>query len=74
MDFKSCGRRQGTGGRGELLFGTVDTWLIWNLTKGCIHVTDYTNASRTMLFDIHRRCWDDEILEYFEFRSACFRM
>lgn len=51
--------------RGELLFGTVDTWLIWNLTKGCIHVTDYTNASRTMLFDIHRRCWDDEILEYF---------
>lgn len=51
--------------RGELLFGTVDTWLIWNLTKGCIHVTDYTNASRTMLFDIHRRCWDDEIPEYF---------
>lgn len=51
--------------RGDLLFGTVDTWLIWNLTKGCIHVTDYTNASRTMLFDIHRKCWDDEILEYF---------
>lgn len=35
--------------RGELLFGTVDTWLIWNLTKGAVHVTDYTNASRTML-------------------------
>ena len=51
--------------RGELLFGTVDTWLIWNLTKGCIHVTDYTNASRTMLFDIHKMCWDDEILDYF---------
>lgn len=51
--------------RGELLFGTVDTWLIWNLTKGCIHVTDYTNASRTMLFDIHKKCWDDEILAYF---------
>ena len=51
--------------RGELLFGTVDTWLIWNLTKGCIHVTDYTNASRTMLFDIHKKCWDEEILEYF---------
>lgn len=51
--------------RGELLFGTVDTWLIWNMTKGCIHVTDYTNASRTMLFDIHRMCWDEEILEYF---------
>lgn len=51
--------------RGELLFGTVDTWLIWNLTKGCIHVTDYTNAARTMLFDIHKMCWDDEILAYF---------
>lgn len=50
---------------GELMFGTVDTWLIWNLTKGCIHVTDYTNAARTMLFDIHKKCWDDEILQYF---------
>lgn len=50
---------------GDLMFGTVDTWLIWNLTKGCIHVTDYTNAARTMLFDIHKKCWDDEILEYF---------
>ena len=48
--------------QGNLLFGTVDTWLIWNLTKGRTHVTDYTNASRTMLFDIHRLCWDDEIL------------
>ena len=51
--------------RGDLLFGTVDTWMIWNLTKGCIHVTDYTNAARTMLFDIHKKCWDEEILEYF---------
>ena len=51
---------------GELLFGTVDTWLIWNLTKGKVHVTDYTNASRTMLFDIHHLCWDKEILEYFK--------
>lgn len=50
---------------GELLFGTVDTWLIWNLTKGAVHVTDYTNASRTMLFDIHNLCWDSELLEYF---------
>ena len=50
---------------GELLFGTVDTWLIWNLTKGNVHVTDYTNASRTMLFDINRLCWDKELLEYF---------
>ncbi|MDD3796181.1 MAG: glycerol kinase GlpK [Lachnospiraceae bacterium] len=49
--------------RGELLFGTVDTWLIWNLTGGQAHVTDYTNASRTMLFDIHQLAWDKEILE-----------
>ncbi|MCR5154437.1 MAG: glycerol kinase, partial [Lachnospiraceae bacterium] len=49
--------------KGDLLFGTVDTWLIWNLTKGRIHVTDYTNASRTMLFDIHKLCWDEELLE-----------
>ena len=41
--------------KGDLLFGTVDTWLIWKLTKGKVHVTDYTNASRTMLFDIHER-------------------
>ena len=46
--------------KGELLFGTVDTWLIWNLTKGAVHVTDYTNAARTMLFDIHRCCWEEE--------------
>ena len=50
---------------GELLFGTVDTWLMWNLTKGAVHATDYTNASRTMLYDIHRLCWDEEILERF---------
>ncbi len=50
---------------GELLFGTVDTWLIWNLTEGAIHVTDYTNASRTMLFDIYNLCWDEELLERF---------
>lgn len=51
---------------GKLIFGTVDTWLIWNLTAGKVHVTDYTNASRTMLFDIHKKCWDDEILAYFK--------
>lgn len=50
---------------GELLFGTVDTWLIWNLTKGCVHVTDYTNASRTMLLNIHTLAWDEELLSYF---------
>ncbi len=53
--------------RGELLFGTVDTWLIWNLTKGAVHVTDYTNASRTMLFDIHNLCWDQEILKLLQY-------
>ena len=51
--------------RGELLFGTVDTWLIWNLTKGAVHITDYTNASRTMLFNIHDLCWDQELLDLF---------
>ena len=49
--------------RGELLFGTIDTWLIWNLTGGRVHVTDHTNASRTMLYNIHDLCWDKELLE-----------
>ena len=49
--------------RGELLFGTVETWLIWKLTGGKVHVTDYSNASRTMLFNITTLCWDYEILE-----------
>ncbi len=48
---------------GRLLFGTVDTWLIWKLSGGKIHVTDYTNASRTMLFNIHKLCWDKKLLE-----------
>lgn len=48
--------------KGELLFGTVDTWLIWNLTGGKVHATDYSNASRTMLFNIHTLQWDTEIL------------
>lgn len=56
--------------RGELLFGTVDCWLIWNLTKGAKHVTDYTNASRTMLFDIHNLCWDEKIMDYFRIPAA----
>lgn len=51
---------------GDLLFGTVDTWLIWQLTGGKVHVTDYSNASRTMLFDIYKCCWDKEILEKFQ--------
>lgn len=52
--------------KGELCFGTVDTWLIWNLTKGKVHATDYTNASRTMLFDIHNLRWDQELLDIFD--------
>ena len=49
--------------KGDLLFGTVDTWLIWRLTKGKVHVTDYSNASRTMLFNIQTLQWDDDILK-----------
>ncbi|KZC37495.1 MULTISPECIES: glycerol kinase GlpK [Rhodanobacter] len=48
--------------RGDLLFGTIDSWLIWNLTGGRLHVTDVSNAARTLLFDIHARQWDDELL------------
>lgn len=51
---------------GDLLFGTVDTWLIWNLTGGKVHVTDYSNASRTMLFNIHTLDWDEKILARLE--------
>lgn len=56
--------------KGDLLFGTVDTWLIWNLSGGLVHVTDYTNASRTMLFDIHKLCWDEEIMAKFRIPRA----
>ena len=51
--------------RGELRFGTVDTWLVWNLTRGEVHVTDVSNASRTMLYNIHTLEWDKELLEFF---------
>ncbi len=56
--------------RGEILFGTVETWLIWKLTKGRVHVTDYSNASRTMLFNIHTLKWDEDILREFDI-PAC---
>lgn len=56
--------------KGELLFGTIDTWLIWNLSGGRIHVTDYTNASRTMLFDIHSLCWNERLLEVLDIPMA----
>ena len=51
---------------GELCFGTIDTFLLWRLTGGRSHMTDATNASRTMLFDIHRQCWDEKLLRYFD--------
>ena len=51
---------------GDLLFGTIDCWLIWNLTGGRVHATDMTNASRTMLFDIEKGCWDERIRDYFD--------
>lgn len=52
--------------RGELLFGTVDTWIIWKLTGGRVHAADVTNASRTMLYNINTGCWDKELLELFD--------
>jgi glycerol kinase len=55
---------------GELLFGTIDTWLIWNLTNRTIHATDCTNASRTLLFNIHTLKWDDELLEILKIPST----
>lgn len=56
--------------RGELLFGTIDTWLIWNLTGGAVHVMDQTNASRTMLYNIHSLCWDEELLRLLDIPKA----
>lgn len=55
---------------GDLLFGTIDTWLIWKLTGGKVHVTDYTNASRTMLFNIHDLKWDEKILKALEIPAS----
>ena len=52
--------------RGELAFGTVDTWLLWQLTGGAVHATDVSNASRTLLFNIHKHCWDSELLALFD--------
>jgi glycerol kinase len=57
---------------GELLCGTIDTWLIWKLTGGRVHVTDVSNASRTMVFDIHRQRWDDELLAILDLPRAMF--
>jgi glycerol kinase len=57
---------------GDLLFGTIDTWLVWKLTGGRVHVTDVSNASRTMVFDIHRQRWDDELLAALDLPRAMF--
>ncbi len=58
------------GEKGEIIFGTIETWLIWKLTGGKVHVTDYSNASRTMLFNINTLDWDDEILEEMDIPKA----
>ncbi|MEM8962608.1 MAG: glycerol kinase GlpK [Acidobacteriota bacterium] len=55
---------------GELVFGTVDTWLVWQLTRGALHITDASNASRTLLFDIHRGTWDEELCTLFRVPMA----
>lgn len=55
---------------GDLLFGNIDTWLVWNLTRGKVHVTDYSNASRTMLYNIKDLCWDEKILELLDIPAA----
>ncbi|WP_036255379.1 glycerol kinase GlpK [Methylocapsa acidiphila] len=68
LDNVSDARRRAE--RGELAFGTIDSFLLWRLTGGKVHATDATNASRTMLFDIHRQCWDDELLDLFEIPGA----
>jgi glycerol kinase len=62
---------QARANRGELAFGTIDSWLIWNLTGGRAHVTDISNASRTMLFNIHTGEWDDELLQLFAIPRSC---
>ena len=62
-----CARRAE---RGEILFGTVDTWLLWRLSGGRLHVTDYSNASRTLLFNIHTLDWDDELLRILDIPRA----
>lgn len=56
--------------KGDLLFGTIDTWLVWKLTKGRVHVTDYSNASRTLMYNIHERRWDEKLLEYLDIPTS----
>jgi glycerol kinase len=68
LDHVDGARERARGG--ELLFGTVDTWLIWNLTRGRVHATDCSNASRTMLFNIHDLCWDQDLLKALDIPEA----
>ena len=56
--------------KGQLLFGTIDTWLIWNLTRGKVHVTDYSNASRTMIYNIKELKWDEQLLKELDIPSS----
>ena len=72
LDNVPGARRQAEAG--EVLFGTVDTWLIWMLTGGRVHVTDYSNASRTMLYNIHELAWDQEILAYLDIPESLLPM
>jgi glycerol kinase len=69
LDHVEGGREKAR--NGEILFGTVDTWLIWKLTDGKVHVTDYTNASRTMIFDIRKLDWDENLLSALDIPRAC---
>jgi len=68
LDNVDCARELAE--RGDICFGTVDSWLIWNLTGGKVHATDYSNASRTMLFNIKELCWDKELLQLFDIPSS----
>ncbi|MEL4395687.1 FGGY family carbohydrate kinase, partial [Shewanella algae] len=56
--------------KGDILFGTIDSWLLWKLTNGKVHATDVSNASRTMLFNIHTQQWDDELLQLFDIPTS----
>lgn len=68
LDNVSGAREKAT--KGQLAFGTIDSWLTWKLTNGDVHVTDVSNASRTMLFNIHSLCWDEELLRIFDIPAA----
>ena len=70
MDSGSCRGGKGKSRSRKAYFGTVDSWLVWKLTRGEVHVTDVTNASRTMLYNIHRLAWDPELLELFGIPAA----